>query len=136
MIIIGEKINATNKRVSGAIVNKDAAFIQKLARQQSDAGASYIDVNAGTGQGAEQEIASLKWAIDTVQSVTDLPLCLDSSDPQALLAAMAHYQGPKAMINWNPSGVWQQSAKYHWWPWLWEREVYPAVWRSVYPQQT
>jgi len=99
MIIIGEKINATNKRVSEAIVNKDAAFIQKLARQQSDAGASYIDVNTGTGQGAEQEIASLKWAIDTVQSVTDLPLCLDSSDPQALLAAMAHYQGPKAMIN-------------------------------------
>ena len=99
MLIIAEKINATNKRVSGAIVSKDAAFIQELARQQAEAGAHYIDVNAGTGHGAEQEIADLKWAIDTVQSVTDLPLCLDSSDPQALLAAMAHYQGSKAMIN-------------------------------------
>ena len=33
MLIIAEKINATNKRVSGAIVNKDAAFIQELAEQ-------------------------------------------------------------------------------------------------------
>ena len=99
MLIIGEKINATNKRVSGAIVNKDALFIQELARQQSDAGAHYIDVNAGTGQGAEQEVQDLKWAMDTVQSATDLPLCLDSSDPQALLAAMEHYQGTQAMIN-------------------------------------
>ena len=99
MIVIGEKINATTKRVAEAIVNKDAAFIQELARQQADAGADYLDVNAGTGRGVEQEIVDIKWAIDTVQDATDVPLCLDSSDPQVLLAAMAHYNGTKSMIN-------------------------------------
>jgi len=99
MLIIGEKINASNKRVSGAIINKDAAFIQELARQQADAGADYLDLNAGTGQGTAQEIADLKWAIGAVQDVTDVPLCLDSSDPQALVEAMSHFHGTKAMIN-------------------------------------
>lgn len=99
MLIIGEKINASNKRVSGAIINKDAAFIRELARQQADAGADYLDLNAGTGQGTAQEIADLKWAIGAVQDVTDVPLCLDSSDPQALVEAMSHFHGTKAMIN-------------------------------------
>jgi len=99
MIIIGEKINATTKQVAEAIVNKDAAFIQELAHQQADAGANYLDVNAGMGQGTTQEIADLKWAMDAVRDVTDVPLCLDSSDPQALVAAMSHYHGTKAMIN-------------------------------------
>ena len=99
MIIIGEKINATTKRVAEAIVNKDAALIRELARQQADAGANYLDVNAGTGRGTTQEITDLKWAMDAVRDATDVPLCLDSSDPHALVAAMSHYHGTKAMIN-------------------------------------
>jgi cobalamin-dependent methionine synthase I len=99
MIIIGEKINATTKRVAEAIINRDAAFIRELARQQVDAGANYLDVNAGTGKGTAQEIADLQWTMDTVRDVTDVSLCLDSSDPRALVAAMSHYNGTKAMIN-------------------------------------
>jgi len=99
MLIIGEKINATSKRVAEAIVNKDAGFIQELARQQVEAGADYIDVNAGTGQGIDQEISDLKWAIDAVREAVDTPLCLDSSDPQALAAATAHYSGTALIIN-------------------------------------
>jgi len=99
MLVIGEKINATSKRVAEAIVNKDAAFIGGLARQQVDAGADYIDVNTSTGQGLNQEIADLKWAIDVVHQAVHAPLCLDSSDPQALAAAAAHYSGGELMIN-------------------------------------
>jgi cobalamin-dependent methionine synthase I len=99
MLIIGEKINATSKRVAEAIVNKDATFIQELAQRQVEAGADYIDVNAGTGQGMDQEITDLKWAIDVVQQAVDAPLCLDSSDPQALAAAAAHYAGSELIIN-------------------------------------
>lgn len=99
MLIIGEKINATSKRVAEAIINKDAPFIQGLARQQVEAGAHYVDVNAGTGQGIEREIADLQWAIDVVQQAADVPLCLDSSDPNALVAAVKHYSGSEAMIN-------------------------------------
>lgn len=99
MLIIGEKINATGKRVAEAIVNKDADFIQGLARRQAEAGADYIDVNASTGQGMDQEIADLKWAMEVVQQAVDVPLCLDSSDPQSLAAATAHYAGSELIIN-------------------------------------
>jgi cobalamin-dependent methionine synthase I len=99
MLVIGEKINATSKRVADAIINKDASLIQDLARQQVEAGAHYVDVNAGTGRGPEQEIADLKWVIEVVQVAVDAPLCLDSSDPNALIAAATLYPGTEVMIN-------------------------------------
>ncbi len=99
MLIIGERINATSKRVAEAIGQRDASFLQELARQQVDAGAHYLDVNAGRGQGSEQEEVDLKWAIDTVQAATDVPLSIDSSDPRAIKAALAHYRGNAAIIN-------------------------------------
>ncbi len=48
MKIIGEKINGTRKRVAQAIAERDAAFIADLARKQTEAGAAWLDVNAGT----------------------------------------------------------------------------------------
>ena len=99
MLIIGERINATTKRVAEAIGNRDAPFLQELARQQVDAGAHYLDVNAGRGQGSEQEAEDLKWAIDAVRMVTDVPLSIDSSDPGAIKAAVAHYRGKAVIIN-------------------------------------
>ena len=47
MIIIGELINASRKAVKAAIEAKDGAAIAKLAQDQAEAGADYIDVNAG-----------------------------------------------------------------------------------------
>ena len=47
MLIIGEKINASIPSVKEAIVKKDEAFLAGLARDQADAGADFIDVNAG-----------------------------------------------------------------------------------------
>ncbi|TET16081.1 MAG: methyltetrahydrofolate cobalamin methyltransferase [Dehalococcoidia bacterium] len=99
MLIIGEKINATSKQVAEAIGHRDGLFLQELARQQVDAGAHYLDVNAGRGQGSEQEAEDLKWAIDTVQAATGVPLSIDSSDSQAIKAALAHCRGNAAIIN-------------------------------------
>jgi len=99
MLIIGERINATTKRVAEAMGNRDALFLQELARQQVDAGAHYLDVNAGRGEGPEQEVEDLKWAIDAIQAVTDAPLSIDSSDPEAIKAAVAYYRGKAAIIN-------------------------------------
>ena len=48
MIVIGEKINGTRKSVKEAIAKRDESFIQELALRQVEAGAQYIDVNAGT----------------------------------------------------------------------------------------
>jgi 5-methyltetrahydrofolate--homocysteine methyltransferase len=99
MLIVGEKINATSKRVAEAIASKDATFITDLASSQASAGADYIDINAGTGQGVEQEVIHLNWVIDTVHDAVNKPLCLDSPDPSVLTAALEHYQGTDVMVN-------------------------------------
>jgi cobalamin-dependent methionine synthase I len=86
MEIIGEKINGTRKRVAQAIAERDAAFIQNLARQQAEAGSAWLDVNAGTHP--QQEPDDLVWLIENVQAVVDTPLCLDSANPKALAVAI------------------------------------------------
>ena len=86
MEIIGEKINGTRKRVGQAVEERDAAFIQDLARRQMEAGSAYLDVNAGTKP--EDEPADLVWLVETVQAIADIPLCLDSANPLALAAAI------------------------------------------------
>ena len=86
MKIIGEKINGTRKRVKEAVLNRDTAFIQKLASDQAQAGAAWIDVNAGTP--VEREPEDLMWLVQTVQAAVDKPLCLDSANPIALAAAL------------------------------------------------
>ncbi len=86
MKIIGEKINGTRKLVGKAIAERDAAFIQNLAKKQADAGAHWLDVNAGTQPDREPD--DLVWLINLVQEVVDVPLCLDSASPAALKAAM------------------------------------------------
>lgn len=96
MIIIGEKLNGTLKKTAAAIAERDVAFVQDLAQRQVAAGATYIDVNAGTAP--EREPADLIWLVETVQAVTDAPLCLDSANPAALAAALDCVKRPP-MIN-------------------------------------
>lgn len=92
MKIIGEKINGTRKQVKQAVLDRDADFIRKLASDQAAAGSAWIDVNAGTA--AEREPEDLVWLVETVQEVTDVPLCLDSANPAALSAALPRVKKP------------------------------------------
>ncbi len=85
MLIIGELINCTRKKVGEAAANRDAEFFKELARKQAAAGASMLDVNGGL---PGQEVELLSWLVDLVQEVVDIPLCLDSADPQALMKAL------------------------------------------------
>lgn len=96
MLIVGELINASRKAVKAAIEEKDVAAIQKIARDQHEAGADFIDVNAGVFVGQEPEY--LKWLVTTVQEVVDGPCCIDSPDPKAIETALAVHKGT-AMIN-------------------------------------
>jgi len=94
MIIIGEKINATRNSVKEFIQKRDEKRLVELAKRQVDAGADYIDVNVGTGTGSrEDEIESMRWAVETIQAEIDKPLCIDSADPavleEGLLACLA-----------------------------------------------
>ncbi|MBC8275698.1 MAG: dihydropteroate synthase [Chloroflexi bacterium] len=96
MIIVGEKINTSRKSIEEAVKNRDASFIIRIAREQAEAGAHYIDVNAGTF--LDKEADCLSWLVETVQSEIDIPLALDSPNPNALAEAIKHHQGVP-MIN-------------------------------------
>jgi len=96
MIIIGELINASRKAIKAAIEAQDVDAIQKVAKEQAEAGADYIDVNAGIFVGKEPEY--LKWLVETVQGVTDRPCALDSPDPVAIETALSVHKGTP-MIN-------------------------------------
>ena len=69
-----------------AITERHADFIKELAQKQADAGATWLDVNAGTHPNREAD--DLIWLIETIQSVVDTPLCLDSANPAALAVAI------------------------------------------------
>lgn len=96
MIIIGELINASRKAIKAAIEAQDAAAIQQVAKDQAEAGADYIDVNAGVFVGKEPEY--LKWLVETVQAAVDKPCAIDSPDPAAVEAALSVHKGTP-MIN-------------------------------------
>ncbi len=100
MLIIGEKINASIKSVGQAISNRDQEFLAGLARSQAEAGADFVDVNAGVGRDSRQNAtAIMEWLIDIVQDATGKPLCIDSDDPSVLKVALDRYRGEKVMIN-------------------------------------
>jgi 5-methyltetrahydrofolate--homocysteine methyltransferase len=96
MIIVGELINASRKAIGAAIEAEDVETIQKVAADQAEAGANYIDVNAGIFVGKEPEY--LTWLVETVQDVTETPCAIDSPDPKAIEAALSVHKGTP-MIN-------------------------------------
>jgi 5-methyltetrahydrofolate corrinoid/iron sulfur protein methyltransferase len=77
VIVIGELINGMYKDVGRAIVNKEADIIQHLAQDQVRAGASVLDVN--TGPYSKNPKDDMKWLIESIQSVVEVPLALDST---------------------------------------------------------
>jgi 5-methyltetrahydrofolate--homocysteine methyltransferase len=97
MLIVAERINASRKAIRAALERMDHATIQSEAAAQAAAGADYIDVNGGTFPGREPEL--LSWLVDVVQAATDKPLCLDSSDPAALAAALPRVSGARPIVN-------------------------------------
>lgn len=95
--VIGERINPTGKkRFARALLDRDLDYIARVALEQKEAGADILDVNVGYPGVDEEEMMPL--VIKKIQSVTDLPLLLDSSSPRALEAGLRVVNG-KAAIN-------------------------------------
>lgn len=97
MIIIGEKINSTLKAIRPAMENYDEAAIQDLAKRQYEAGAAYLDLNAGMFINDEPE--RVEWLVRTVQEAVDAPIAIDSPNPKALLAGLKANKNGKPIIN-------------------------------------
>lgn len=96
MLIVGELINASRKAVGEAISAQNVEAIKELAVNQHNAGADYIDINAGIFVG--QEADYLQWLVKNVQEAVDVQCCIDSPDPAAIEKALSVHKGT-AMIN-------------------------------------
>ena len=83
--VIGEKINGSIPAVADAIARRDAEFIKERARIQAEAGATYIDCCASVPEA--EEVETLKWMIECIESVTDLPIAVDSPSADVLVEA-------------------------------------------------
>lgn len=95
--VVGERINPTGKkRLQQALREGDSSYPCAQAVAQAEAGAEVLDVNAGLP--GIDEPATLEQLVRDLQAVTDLPLQLDSSNPQALARALRVYNG-KPIVN-------------------------------------
>jgi 5-methyltetrahydrofolate--homocysteine methyltransferase len=95
--VIGERINPTGKkRFQQALRDRDMGYILERGLEQQDAGADILDVNVGLP--GIDETAMMTQVVKSLQSVVELPLQIDSSDPAAIEAGLRAYSG-KPIVN-------------------------------------
>ena len=96
-VLIGERINPTGKKaMKEALKSKSFDYLLKEAVSQQENGANVLDVNTGLPE--IDEVKTLLNAVSLIQTVSDLPLQIDTSDPEAMEKALRIYNG-KALIN-------------------------------------
>ncbi|MDL2330169.1 dihydropteroate synthase [Desulfosarcina sp. OttesenSCG-928-A07] len=96
MISVADNLRITIPAIARAVENKDPAPVQKLVAQCRDAGAHAIDINSGPLSRYPKD--KMRFLVETVRAVTDLPLVLDTSNPDAMAAGLA-YSGGTVIIN-------------------------------------
>lgn len=82
MFIVGELINGMYSNIGAAIRERNKKEVQKCALDQLACGADALDVNCGPA--SKQPLIDMPWLIESIQEVTDKPLCLDSSKPAVI----------------------------------------------------
>lgn len=95
MILIGERINAGFKDIKAAIENKDGSVLKEWARKQTDAKATYLDVNIGAASNKPEDLC---WMIEMVQEEVDTPISIDINKPVMLKEALPVCKKP-ALVN-------------------------------------
>jgi 5-methyltetrahydrofolate corrinoid/iron sulfur protein methyltransferase len=96
MLVISERINGLFTKVGKAIDDRDAETIKHMAIEQVKLGANILDVNTGPGRDDEPE--ALAWMVNILQEVVDVPLSIDTPNPQAMEAGLKACKR-KAMMN-------------------------------------
>ncbi len=99
MLIIGEKLSIIAKRVREAMMSKDKGPIQEIATAQWKAGAGIIDANIGPAEDGGEDL--MQWMVTTIQEVVPLPICLDTTNAQALEAGLKVHNNEwgRALLN-------------------------------------
>ena len=95
--VVGERLNPTGKkRFQEALLNHEMEYICKVAIEEEESGADILDINVGVPGG--DEVALMIEAVKAVQSVVNVPLQIDSSNPEAIEAGLRVYNG-RAIVN-------------------------------------
>lgn len=95
--VVGERLNPTGKkRFQEALLNHEMEYICKVAIEEEESGADILDINVGVPGG--DEVALMREAVKAVQSVVNIPLQIDSSNPEAIEAGLRVYNG-RAIVN-------------------------------------
>jgi len=96
MILIGENINIMSSAIGKALKEKNAAALRTIAKAEAQAGIDVLDINIGpTRKGGDELMA---WAVNTVQSVTNKTLALDTANMDAMEAGLKASKN-KILIN-------------------------------------
>ncbi len=96
MLIVGERINSSRKAILEAIRTRDAVFIQAEVKKQLDCGADMLDINSAMS--LEKETDDMEWLVNLVQQAVNIPLCIDSPNPETIKRALSVHKG-KALVN-------------------------------------
>ena len=96
MILIGEDLNVMSKEISRAVKERDPEPIRRCVVEQTHNGMDYLDLNVGPV--AKDPGETMEWLVKTVQEFTDLPLCLDTTNPVAMEAGLKMCK-KKALVN-------------------------------------
>ena len=95
---IAESINIMGTRSGAAMKERNPGPIQEMAKEETAAGASYLDLNIGPARKDGEEL--MPWVVEIVQEVSDLPLVLDTTNIDAMAAGFkAVANKEKAVLN-------------------------------------
>ena len=97
MYIIGENIHIISEKVKEALTNRDREFFMDLAVKQVEAGAAAVDINLGPRKKDWAEV--FPWIIETVESVVDVPLSIDTTNLDGMEAALKSIKKAQPILN-------------------------------------
>ena len=93
---IAESINIMGNRSGAAMKKRNPAPIQEMAKEESNAGGAYLDLNIGPARKDGTEL--MPWVVQTVEEAVDTPLCLDTTNTDAMIAGFNVVKNKEAAI--------------------------------------
>lgn len=96
VVCIAESINIMSKRIGAAMKERDPLPIQQMAKEETELGADYLDLNIGPAKKDGPELAS--WIVKVVEEVVDTPISLDTTNPEAMIAGIRASKNPSRIL--------------------------------------
>lgn len=93
---IAESINIMGTRSGTAMKSREPGPVQEMAKEETEAGAAYIDLNIGPARKDGTDL--MPWVVETVEAAVDTPLCLDTTNTDAMIAGFRAVQNKEAAI--------------------------------------